>query len=96
MDTLASTWSIKQKTTPVDGSLAARRESVAGRFAKARARALVAEDNVVNQRVAVRMLEKVGIRADVAANGSEAVEMFKSHCLRHHLYGLPDARNEWV
>ena len=40
-------------------------------------RALEAEDNVVNQKVAVRMLEKLGIRADVAANGLEAVQMFE-------------------
>jgi signal transduction histidine kinase/DNA-binding response OmpR family regulator len=38
-------------------------------------RALVAEDNVVNQRVAVKMLERLGVRADVAANGVEAVAM---------------------
>ena len=38
-------------------------------------RVLVAEDNVVNQRVAVRMLEKLGVLADVAANGQEAVQM---------------------
>jgi len=37
-------------------------------------RLLVAEDNPVNQLVAVRMLEKLGYRADVAANGSEAVD----------------------
>jgi two-component system sensor histidine kinase/response regulator len=36
-------------------------------------RVLVTEDNVVNQKVAVRMLQKLGCRADVAANGLEAI-----------------------
>ncbi len=37
------------------------------------ARLLVTEDNVTNQLVAVKMLEKLGYRADVAANGGEAL-----------------------
>jgi PAS domain S-box-containing protein len=37
-------------------------------------RLLVAEDNPVNQVVAVRMLERLGYQADVASNGAEALE----------------------
>ncbi|HET7479180.1 MAG TPA: PAS domain S-box protein [Rubrobacteraceae bacterium] len=41
---------------------------------RSRGRILVAEDNLVNQKVAVKMLERLGYRADVAANGLETLE----------------------
>jgi signal transduction histidine kinase/CheY-like chemotaxis protein len=37
-------------------------------------RILLAEDNAINQKVVLRMLEKMGYRADVAANGFQVLE----------------------
>jgi CheY-like chemotaxis protein len=39
-----------------------------------RLRILLAEDNVINQQVAVKMLQRLGHQTDVVANGAEAVD----------------------
>lgn len=52
------------RSIPIDSTLGARHPL----------RILLAEDNVINQKVALLLLERAGYRADVAANGREVLD----------------------
>lgn len=54
---------IKKRNVPIDSLLAS----------KLPLRILLAEDNIINQKVATRILEKMGYRIDIAANGLEVL-----------------------
>jgi signal transduction histidine kinase/CheY-like chemotaxis protein len=57
--------------TPLRGPAAALDPGLAARHPL---RILLAEDNVVNQKLALRLLQQMGYRADLASNGLEAIE----------------------
>lgn len=85
MDALATVWGARRLGKPT--GLITRHTLAESRAAKTppppetsrhiRAYVLVAEDNIVNQKVTAGMLEELGCRVDVAANGKEAVERFE-------------------
>ena len=58
-------------------------------------RFLVAEDNVVNQKLIARLLEKRGHIVFVARNGCEALAIIGAAALRYCSHGRHDAGDGW-
>jgi PAS domain S-box-containing protein len=84
METLVTLWANKhsQQIEPSSNSTMPRSLEALGRHLqdstdRSQVRVLIVEDNAVNQKVALLMLGKLGIRADVAGNGQEGLEMLK-------------------
>jgi CheY-like chemotaxis protein len=84
-DALAAAWHQRTPAAPIGDAVSAGKPNED----RATARVLVADDNAANQRVLVHMLESMGVRADVAASGREAIDMFRM--LRYDLV-LMDSR----
>ncbi|MEO6325360.1 MAG: response regulator [Thermoanaerobaculia bacterium] len=72
-DCLAAVMGMAGVGVPVAPAQLVTKHTLSGVFQRLRGRVLVAEDNLINQKVAVRMMEKLGLHADVAADGLEAV-----------------------
>jgi len=81
VEVIAAAWQAHRSGT---SSVVVTRAGIAGgvngvdeAVAPTRRRALVVEDDTTNQRVAVKMLEKLGWRADVSGNGREAIDLVR-------------------
>jgi CheY-like chemotaxis protein/HPt (histidine-containing phosphotransfer) domain-containing protein len=89
-DLLVSVWDLVRGAPSENGNgaTAARKPDAAATPSRS-AHILVAEDNAVNQQVAVALLTKRGHRVDVAANGREALDLIRA---RHYDLVLMDVR----
>ncbi|HLO48058.1 MAG TPA: response regulator [Kamptonema sp.] len=65
------------QAVPALSNIAAPNISRADLYTPAEIRILLAEDNLVNQKVATHLLERIGYRADIAGNGVEVLEALR-------------------
>jgi PAS domain S-box-containing protein len=77
LNALSTSWAKRTGAPVVERKASGVAAPVAESFEGSGIRVLLAEDNIVNQKVAARMLERLGLRTDVAADGREAVAMFQ-------------------
>jgi hypothetical protein len=56
---------------------------------------LLAEDNLVNQQLAVKILEKYGHTVEIAENGSLAVDAYKGRVQQHRPFDLILVCHSW-
>ena len=70
---------LSQPRNSVDVPALITRHTLSETAAQTRHHLLVVDDNLVNQKVAVKMLEKLGYRVDVAGNGKEALLALTRH-----------------
>jgi CheY-like chemotaxis protein len=80
-DTLAGL--LAHEDAPALAAAPARPKLDEGMAARHPLRILLAEDNVVNQKLAMRLLQQMGYRADLAGNGVEAIE-----CVERQAYDV--------
>ncbi len=82
-DTLVNLLAHDAAAAPSVGVAPAKRRLDASMAERHPLRILLAEDNVVNQKLALRLLQQMGYRADIASNGLEALE-----CVKRQPYDL--------
>jgi signal transduction histidine kinase/CheY-like chemotaxis protein len=81
LDVVATAWNAHHagmaSSVVTRAAIAGTPNTIDEAVAPTRRRALVVEDDPTNQRVAVKMLEKLGWRVDVAGNGREGLDLVR-------------------